>query len=54
MEFKLDNAYVLMIIATWNIYVILTLTFDCEREKFMSTRQLKYWLPIVVHLAVKD
>ena len=53
MEFKLDNAYMLIIFAVQNIYVILTLTLNCKREKFMSGRQFKYWLPIV-YFAVKD
>ena len=44
----------LIIIAMQNIYAILTLTVNCEREKFTSTRQLQYWLLIVVYLAVKD
>ena len=44
----------LAINAMQNIYVILTLTLNHEREKFMSTRQLNYWLPIAVYLAVKD
>ena len=54
MEFKLDNAYLLIIIAMLHNYVILTLTLNCERETFVSTRQLKYWLPIAVYLAVKN
>ena len=53
-EFKLDIAYVLMIITIQNIYVILTLILNCETEKFMIARQLKYWLSIAVYLAVKD
>ena len=32
MKFKLNNAYVLIIIVMQSIYVILTLTFDCEHQ----------------------
>ena len=38
MEFKLDNKYMLIIIAMQNIYVILTLTLNCEREKIANTK----------------